>query len=248
MTGTFINAAAIIAGAVVGMLIKRGIPASVERGVTRAQGLAVGLIGLNGVIAAMFTVDADGTLSDSGGLLLLVSLVLGSLVGELIRIDDRLLGFGKAIEGRINIEGFAQGFISASIITCVGAMSIVGALNDGLMGDSQVLIVKSTLDFVTCHPNICLSGRHHPFGGISLPLHLPGPAEHDLYGGLCHRDLCGAESADGRQAQDGQLSPGHLGSDSEQSAEYVENFIENLHKGLCFIWSVYRKQAEKNCK
>ena len=150
MTGTFINAAAIIAGAVVGMLIKRGIPASVERGVTRAQGLAVGLIGLNGVIAAMFTVDADGTLSDSGGLLLLVSLVLGSLVGELIRIDDRLLGFGKAIEGRINIEGFAQGFISASIITCVGAMSIVGALNDGLMGDSQVLIVKSTLDFVTC--------------------------------------------------------------------------------------------------
>ncbi len=150
MTGTFINAAAIIAGAGVGMLIKRGIPASVERGVTRAQGLAVGLIGLNGVIAAMFTVDADGTLSDSGGLLLLVSLVLGSLVGELIRIDDRLLGFGKAIEGRINIEGFAQGFISASIITCVGAMSIVGALNDGLMGDSQVLIVKSTLDFVTC--------------------------------------------------------------------------------------------------
>ena len=150
MTGTLINVAAIVAGAVIGMFIKKGIPKSVEQGVTRAQGLAVALIGLNGVIASMFTVDADGGLSDNGGLLLLVSLVLGVLVGELVRIDDRLMDFGKSIEGKINIQGFAQGFISASIITCVGAMSIVGAINDGLMGDSQVLIVKSTLDFVTC--------------------------------------------------------------------------------------------------
>ena len=69
--------AAIVAGAVLGMLAKKGIPHRVEESLTRIQGLAVGLIGLNGVIASMFTVDADGGISDSGGLLLLVSLVLG---------------------------------------------------------------------------------------------------------------------------------------------------------------------------
>lgn len=88
--------------------------------------------------------------SDSGGLLLLVSLVLGCLAGELLRIDDRLSGLGDAVEKRVHIEGFSQGFITASIITCVGAMSIVGALNEGLTGNNEVLLVKSTLDFVTC--------------------------------------------------------------------------------------------------
>ena len=135
MTGTWINMAAIVAGAVLGMLAKKGIPHRVEESLTRIQGLAVGLIGLNGVIASMFTVDADGGISDSGGLLLLVSLVLGCLAGELLRIDDRLSGLGDAVEKRVHIEGFSQGFITASIITCVGAMSIVGALNEGLTGN-----------------------------------------------------------------------------------------------------------------
>ena len=150
MTGTWINMAAIVAGAMLGMLAKKGIPHRVEEGLTRIQGLAVALIGLNGVIASMFTVDTDGGISDNGGLLLLVSLVLGCLAGELLRIDDRLNGFGAFVEKKINIQGFSQGFITASIITCVGAMSIVGALNEGLTGDSEVLLVKSTLDFVTC--------------------------------------------------------------------------------------------------
>lgn len=96
MTGTWINMAAIVAGAVLGMLAKKGIPHRVEESLTRIQGLAVGLIGLNGVIASMFTVDADGGISDSGGLLLLVSLVLGCLAGELLRIDDRLSGLGDS--------------------------------------------------------------------------------------------------------------------------------------------------------
>ena len=119
MTGTWINMAAIVAGAVLGMLAKKGIPHRVEESLTRIQGLAVGLIGLNGVIASMFTVDADGGISDSGGLLLLVSLVLGCQAGELLRIDDRLSGLGDAVEKRVHIEGFSQGFITASIITCV---------------------------------------------------------------------------------------------------------------------------------
>ena len=150
MTGTWINMAAIIAGAALGMLAKKGIPRRVEESLTRIQGLAVGLIGLNGVIASMFTVDADGGISDSGGFLLLMSLVLGCLVGELLRIDDRLGNLGDLIEKRVHIQGFSQGFITASIITCVGAMSIVGALNEGLTGSNEVLMVKSTLDFVTC--------------------------------------------------------------------------------------------------
>ena len=179
--------AAIVAGAVLGMLAKKGIPHRVEESLTRIQGLAVGLIGLNGVIASMFTVDADGGISDSGGLLLLVSLVLGCLAGELLRIDDRLSGLGDAVEKRVHIEGFSQGFITASIITCVGAMSIVGALNEGLTGNNEVLLVKSTLDF--CHLSgagfepgnrrgLCrcadpdLSGSHHTLCRIPGALYI----------------------------------------------------------------------------
>ena len=77
--------AAIVAGAVLGMLAKKGIPHRVEESLTRIQGLAVGLIGLNGVIASMFTVDADGGISDSGGLLLLVS-----LGWQLVRINRQV--------------------------------------------------------------------------------------------------------------------------------------------------------------
>ena len=148
MTGTFVNVAGIIAGALMGLLLKRGIPDHINAAITRMEGLAIGIIALNGIIGAMFTVSG-GRLSDSGGLLLLISLVVGCLAGEVIRIQDRIEAFGAAVEQRSGAEGFSRGFVSATLVFCIGAMSIVGPLYDGLGRGSEVLFLKATLDFTT---------------------------------------------------------------------------------------------------
>ncbi len=149
MTGTIVNALAVVLGGLAGLLFNKGIGESLKDAIFKVEGVAVLIIGQSGLIANMFTVAADGALSDSGGMLLLISLVLGTLCGELLRIDDRMSAFGVFIEHRMKAEGFAKGFVSASIIFCVGSMAIIGALNDGLSGDSSVLFVKSVLDGVT---------------------------------------------------------------------------------------------------
>ena len=150
MTGTWVNVAGILLGSLIGLLLKKGIPERVNQAILKVQGLAICVIGLNGVIAAMFTVNpATGKLSDAGGLLLLVSLVLGCLIGELCRLDDHLNRFGLFVEGRIRSKGFAKGFVTATLFFSIGAMSIIGPINDGLTGDSSILYIKTTLDFTT---------------------------------------------------------------------------------------------------
>ncbi len=136
MTGTLVNAAAIAAGGCVGLLLKKGVKGSHQDSINKALGVAVLVLGLNGVISSMFTVNADGTLASSGELLLIISLVLGTLAGEALRIDDRLNGLSGLVERRLHLSGFAQSFVNGALIYCVGAMAIIGALNDGLRGDA----------------------------------------------------------------------------------------------------------------
>ena len=155
MTGTIVNALAVVAGSLVGLLVKKGLPQRVEETVVKIMGVAVMVIGFNGVVSSMFTVNADGGLSSSGELLMVISLVIGAIAGELLNIDGRLNSFGAMIEEKTHAEGFSKGFINASIIYCVGAMAIIycvgamaiiGSLQDGLTGDSTVLFVKGALD------------------------------------------------------------------------------------------------------
>lgn len=149
MTGTLVNGAAIVAGGLAGLLAKKGIPTQLDNALHQAMGLAVIVIGLNGVVTNMVTAGTDGTLSSSGELLLVFSLVLGVLVGELLRIEDRLNGLSLLVEHKLHLTGFAASFVSGTLIYCVGAMAIIGSLNDGLRGDPGVLLVKSTLDGVS---------------------------------------------------------------------------------------------------
>ena len=146
MTGTLVNAAAIIAGTLIGLLVKKGLPDEKEKAIMKIMGLAIMVIGINGVISSMFTVSADGSLSSSGELLMVISLIIGTIAGEYLNIDERLNRFGQRIEEKTKAEGFSKGFISASILYCVGAMAIIGSLNDGLTGDSSVLFIKGALD------------------------------------------------------------------------------------------------------
>lgn len=150
MIGTIVNVVGIILGSMIGLILKKGIPERINEAILKVEGLAIAVIGLNGLLAAMITADpATGRLSDSGGLLLLISLVLGCLAGELLRIDDRLNAFGLWVERKIKSNGFAKGFVTASLIFSVGAMSIIGPINDGLSGDSSILYIKTMLDGTT---------------------------------------------------------------------------------------------------
>jgi uncharacterized membrane protein YqgA involved in biofilm formation len=169
MTGVWVNAAAAFAGGCIGVLLKKGISKRVEQAALSMVGLSVVIIGLNGVIASMFKADpATGALRDSGALVLLVSLVAGAVIGELWRLEDHINRFGDRIEKRLGSEGFSKGFISASLIFSVGAMSVVGSLNQGLRGDSGVLLVKRALDFVTAVILGSTLGAGVPFAGITL--------------------------------------------------------------------------------
>ena len=150
MKGTIVNTIAVLVGSGIGLLIKKGVPPHIEEAVMKILGLAVCLIGLNGVLGTMFTADlATGALVESGTLLLLVSLVLGALAGELLKIDYGVERFGRWIEKKTGTGGVAKGFVAGSLMFCIGAMSIVGALNDGLGKGSDILFLKSALDFTT---------------------------------------------------------------------------------------------------
>jgi len=147
MIGTIVNAGAIVAGSCVGLVCKKGLSPHLQTALDQGSGLAVIIIGLNGVITNMVTADpATGKLSSSGELMLVFSLILGALAGESLRIEEHLNQIGTLVEQKLHLTGFAQGFISASLVYCVGAMAIIGSINDGLLGDPGVLITKAVLD------------------------------------------------------------------------------------------------------
>lgn len=149
MLGTLVNAGAIAVGGLCGLLCKKAVKPSYEASINKALGVAVLVLGLNGVVGSMFRVNADGTLSSSGELLLVISLMVGTLCGEILRIDDRLAGISQIVETKLKLSGFAQSFVNGTLLYCVGAMAIIGSLNDGLRGDASVLLVKSLLDGVS---------------------------------------------------------------------------------------------------
>lgn len=150
MTGTLVNVAGIIAGSLIGLLLKRGIPERINGVVLKVEGLAIAVIGLSGMMSSMLAADpATGKIESSGGLLLLVSLVIGCVCGEAMRIDDRINGLGAWVESRFKTEGFAKGFVTATLIFSIGAMSIIGPINDGLTGDASILYIKTMLDGTT---------------------------------------------------------------------------------------------------
>lgn len=148
MIGTLINAAAIIIGSLIGWLLKRWINAELEITIMHILGAITIIIGLNGLLTAMITSDTAGVLHSHNELLLLGSMVGGAFVGEKLKIEQRINQWGAKLEKKFAIDNFTQGFISATVIFCVGAMTIVGSMNDGLYGDYSMLLMKSGMDFI----------------------------------------------------------------------------------------------------
>jgi len=149
MIGTFVNVGAILIGSLVGLLLKRGIPDKINSAIIKAEGVAILVIGLNGVLTAMLSVTVDGKLQADGALLLLISVVAGCVIGELLKIEDRLNGLSGLMERKLKADNLSRGFVTATLIFVIGAMGIIGSLNDGLTGDHTILFTKSMLDFIT---------------------------------------------------------------------------------------------------
>ena len=149
MTGTLINAAAVIAGSLIGIAFNRCISEELNAAVQKALGLAVMFIGFNGVTSNMVSAGSDGVLASSGELLLVFSLVLGVIAGTLLHIEDRLGRIGDALERRFHLTNFSAGVVNASLLFCVGAMAIVGSLENGLTGNCDTLKAKALLDGIS---------------------------------------------------------------------------------------------------
>jgi uncharacterized membrane protein YqgA involved in biofilm formation len=137
--GTLVNTLAIVAGSLVGLMFRKGIPRRYNLSVIHAIALAVVLIGLK-------------TAFNSADILLIIfSLAIGSILGEWMQIELHLENLGQWLEARFSGagDGVAKGFITASLVYCVGSMAIVGAMESGLTGNHQTLFAKSVLDGIT---------------------------------------------------------------------------------------------------
>lgn len=148
MTGTIVNTITVLVCGMIGFVLKKTIPSRIEAPIMQMVGVSISCIGLLGFLSTTLVVEG-GVIKTSGELLLFISLVFGIILGELLDINGNLEKFGGFIENKANIDGFAKGFITASILFCVGAMSILGALKDGISGDSSILFLKSTIDGIT---------------------------------------------------------------------------------------------------
>ena len=146
MTGTIVNCCAVAAGGTIGLVFKKAIKEEYMKSINLTLGLAVLIIGLNGVVSYMIKSD-DGVLSSSGELLLVCFLVIGTLIGELLKLESRFNHFSEKIESKFKKGGFASGFVNGTVLFCVGAMTIIGSVADGLNHDPSILYVKSALDF-----------------------------------------------------------------------------------------------------
>ncbi len=141
LLGSIVNTLGILLGAAAGLLLGKLIPERLSEAVNKGIALCVLYIGVSGMLAG------------ENALVMIVSMVLGVILGELLRLDDRLQALGGAIERRFAKAGakgrVSEGFVTASLLYCVGAMAIVGSLESGLTGDHATLYAKTVLDTVS---------------------------------------------------------------------------------------------------
>ena len=139
LIGTFVNAGAVILGGTIGLFLNKGIPQRLNESVFKALALITMYIGISGCLCGENTLIA------------VFSMVIGTLLGELADLDKRINNVGSFLEKKLSKgdknSTIAQGFVSSSLLFCVGAMTIIGSLQAGLEGNCTVLFTKSAIDF-----------------------------------------------------------------------------------------------------
>ena len=142
LTGAIANGAAVLTGGLLGLLLRRGMPERINRTVMQGLGLCVLYVGIS------------GTLEGENVIVVILSVVLGAVIGSLLDFDARLQALGDFLQAKVARNGqlqgssFSAGFVSATLVICIGAMSIVGSLQSGLSNNHATLLAKSLIDGV----------------------------------------------------------------------------------------------------
>ncbi|PNY82338.1 DUF554 domain-containing protein [Deinococcus koreensis] len=143
LSGTFVNVATVLLGTLLGLTLGGRLPERTQRTLLQTLSLAVLFIGLD--MAGSVNRVSGGVVP--GVILTLISLALGAVVGEALGIEDRLESLGERLRTRFRGGGrFTEGFVAASLLFCVGPMTVIGGLQNGLTGDSSTYVLKSVLD------------------------------------------------------------------------------------------------------
>ncbi len=174
--GTIVNVIAVAGGCVLGLLFKRLISEKMNEMLTQALALGTIAIGITGIVQGGIALSDSG-LSSRYTLVMLLSLVIGTFLGQLIDIDRRLEALGQAVEKKLVACGngdFSRGFVAATLTFCVGSMAVVGALNDGLSQNPDMLFAKSVLDFTASIVYASALGAGALFSVIPLGLYQGG--------------------------------------------------------------------------
>ncbi len=170
--GTIVNAGAIILAGIFGILFGGILKEEVQKTLMAATGLCVLFIGIGGTLKEMLSIS-EGELSSGGSMMMIGCFAAGSLIGEWIDIERRMEQFGSWLKVKTKSEGdsyFIEGFVTASLTVCIGAMAVVGAIQDGISGDYSLLAAKAVLDFIIIFIMTSSLGKGCLFAAIPVAL------------------------------------------------------------------------------
>lgn len=168
--GTIINSAAIAAGGVFGHFTGKLFRQEQQEALNKACGVSVMFIAIAGAMQGMLTIDGNAIVSGKS-MLVVLCLAAGTVIGELIGIEKGFERFGEWLKEKTGNSGdrqFVNAFVTASLTVCIGAMAIVGAIQDGILGDYSTLAVKSVLDFIIITVMTSSLGKGCAFSAIPV--------------------------------------------------------------------------------
>ena len=168
--GTIINTAGIAAAGLAGNIFNRFFSKEKQDSLTKACGVSVLFIGISGAMSGMLTYSG-AALASSRSMYIVLCLAIGTVIGELLNIEDGFERFGvwlKQKTGNAKDPLFVDAFVTASLTVCIGAMAIVGSIQDGMLGDYSTLAVKSVLDFIIVAIMTCSMGKGCAFSAIPV--------------------------------------------------------------------------------
>ena len=170
--GTIINTAAILAGGALGALFGRFLSDSTQDTLTKVCGVSTLFIAITGALEGMLTVE-NGQIVSGGSMLVIGCLAIGAVIGELMKIEEAFERFGqwlKVKSGNAKDKGFVDAFVTASLTVCIGAMAIVGSIQDGISGDYSILATKAVLDLIIIMVMSSSMGKGAVFSAIPVAL------------------------------------------------------------------------------
>lgn len=168
--GTIINTAAIIFGGIIGHFTGKLFKQDQQAALNKACGISVMFIAIAGSMQGMMHIDA-GTIVSGKSMLVVLCLAIGTIVGELLGIEEGFERFGEWLKKKTGNSGdkqFVNAFVTASLTVCIGAMAIVGAIQDGITGDYSTLAVKAVLDFIIIAVMTSSLGKGSAFSAIPV--------------------------------------------------------------------------------